>query len=188
MLSLDSRTKSKLVWLATLFTPVLVVQGVRVAVGNSNTAAQAQASANPQAAALPGALEPEKPLTAAQLKAQVWLGVRGPIPANLRCPMDRPDPLVAPTQVVDPTPAAHDNPGPKTPAVNPALSNLTLTGMIAGRTEAQSLATINHHVYHVGDEVAPKWKIKRIDTRKRTVTIVGPGGQTTVLSPSLPGH
>ena len=101
--------------------------------------------------------------------------------------MDRADPT--PVEVAAPTPSPNVPPSTTpqpAPVVDGQPTGLALTGMIAGGKEGQSLASINHRVYRVGDAVVPSWRVAAIDTRKRIVTLAGPDGQKMTLTPATP--
>ena len=185
MLNIDSKTKSKLVWLATLMAPVMAVQAARFVFGGSASPAPAAAAAVQPSVPGPTAAEPEKALTAEQLKAKNWLHSQSRT-LHGRSPMDRADPT--PVEVAMPSagPSTLDAPPPQTPVVEGQPTGLALTGMIAGGTEGQSLASINHRVYRVGDTVVGSWKVLRVDTRKRMVTLTGPEGREMSLTPATP--
>lgn len=95
MLTIDSRTKSKLLLLAALAAPVVGVQGVRALVKGSPGPSAAMAAMNPEGG-IPGGDGPmlakaaEKPLTSKQKAAILWLTEQQK-PEFLRCPMDRPE-------------------------------------------------------------------------------------------------
>jgi hypothetical protein len=185
MLNLDSRSRSKLVWVATLLTPVIAVQGVRF-ITNSSTSA-ASAASNPGGAAdmpvLP-TVEATKAITPVQSHALKWLESRTG-PASHRSPMDRPDqaasaPVEPDTRPI--TPITPDAPKP----TDDAPRDLVLTGIIDGGADSLALCTISHRIHRVGDEVWPSWRIARIDGRRRLVVISGPDGRTALLSPPTP--
>jgi hypothetical protein len=187
MFNLDSRTKSKLVWVATLLAPVLAVQAVRATFGVSTTPTTASAAPigpQPSAPATPAA-DPEKALTPTQAKARGWLLSRTHT-LQTRSPMDRPDP--APIAEVAPKPAdASPTPAPVIPIDDMPVA-LSLSAMIGSNGSGQPLTLINHKVYRVGEAVTPHWRVASIDTKKRIVTLVGPDNRTIELrqpSPSV---
>jgi hypothetical protein len=186
MLNLDAKSRSKLVWIATLLAPVVVVQGVRFATSTSAAAASAASIASPgpdAAAASP--TPPEQALTPAQRNAIAWLGSRSDS-ARFRSPMDRPDLRPEPpTSDVAPAPSIPTIPTIDKPT-DDAPRGLTVTGMIAGGPGATSLCAINHRIQRIGDEVYPAWRISRIDGRNRVIVLAGPDGRTALLSPPTP--
>jgi hypothetical protein len=186
MLNLDSRSKHKLLWIATLLVPAITVQAVRLAIGGGPAAASAATSlpAAPPTPA-PSALIPEaaKPLSPSQAKALDWLHNRKQT-LGVRSPMDRPDSITepAPTQAPTPMAAAPTPSAPRTPGT------MSITALMTAGTVDTSIVSINHKLFRVGDEIVPLWRILAIDSRARTVTIAGPDGQSITLSLTLPGN
>ncbi|HVU63954.1 MAG TPA: hypothetical protein VHC70_08250 [Phycisphaerales bacterium] len=179
MLNLDSRSKSKLLWIGTLLTPAIAVQIVRFMIGGG----PADASAATTPAPLPitaAAPENARPLSTAQAKAVGWLLSRKQT-LGLRSPMDYPDALPEPS--AEPPPQERPAP-PVATASGPsrAPGSLTITALMSGGSPDDSIVSINHKLYHVGDEIVPHWKILGIDVPSRTVTISGPEGQSIELS------
>lgn len=187
MLNLDTRTKSKLAWVAMLLAPVVAVQGVRTMFGVSATPSSASAAGIgsqplPVGAAAP---EPERALTPAQAAARTWLLSRSRT-LQPRSPMDRPDPpVVAPEPVAaaEPTPV----PQPSRPMEVP-LPTMNLTAMIASSSDNQPMTMINHRAYRIGDSVTPLWKVFAIDTKRRVVTLQGPDDRRVELRPPTPSQ
>ncbi len=186
MLNLDSRSKSKLVWVVTLLSPVLAVQGVRTVFGISASPTGASAAAvGPLPAALgTPAADLEKLLTPSQTKAKAWAMSRART-LHPRSPMDRPDPIPSadpdrPPSVVEIRQA--------TPIVRPdtAPPAMTLSAMVAGGKDGHPVVLINHKAYRIGDSVSLYWKIQRIDTRARVVVLSGPDDRTIELRPPTP--
>lgn len=177
MPSLDSRTRSKLVWIAALLSPFAAVQGVRLGVAGAGPADAAAATAPgaPPPAPVPVPAAVRAP-SEAQRRALDWIRARDPV-ADLRSPMDHPDP-------------EPDRPGPAATPEAPAPADLTprqltLTGLIGGADKAP-VAAINHRLYRVGDAVSPGWSVAAIDARARSVTLAGPDGRTLRLTPPTP--
>lgn len=184
MLNLDSRSRSKLVWIATLLSPVVAVQGVRFITGASPSAASAAVSAAaPDMPALPAG-DAAKALTPAQANALRWLQSRSGAAAR-RSPMDRPDQPAEVETPPQPRPAPAIIPDAPKPT-DEAPRDLVLNGMIAGGPGGFSLCTINHRIRRVGEEVWPAWRITRIDGRQRIVVLSGPDGRTAILTPPTP--
>lgn len=186
MINLDSRTKSKLLWVATALAPVLVVQGVRTVFGTSGEPASASAAPT-SAAGAPAVIEAERALTPPQKAAQAWLDSRTG-DSVMRSPMDRPEAPVVEQGAAAPrtTPKAAPS-GPVSPVItNASPEQLVVGGMLVGGNVENGLASINHRVYRLGDLVTPHWRITGIDTRKRVVTLEGPDGRTVGLSPPTP--
>lgn len=184
MPALSSRTKSKALFFATMLAPVLIVQLTRSVL---DTSPVATASASTQSTDLTRPLPAAnaKPLDEAQRKALAWI-VTQPSTLPLRSPMDRPDPapIILPQEVTSTQP----EPAP-TPAAEKPTPTFKLTGMIAtvalDHTE-KALASINHRIYRVGDEVISGWTVTLIDSRQRIVTLVGPDGRSVTLTQPQP--
>ncbi len=187
MLNLDTRTKSKLAWVAMLLAPVVAVQGVRTMFGVSATPSSASAAGIGPQPLLAGAPvpEPERTLTPAQAAARTWLLSRSRT-LQPRSPMDRPDPpMVAP----EPVSAAEPTPAPKpAQAVETPLPTMNLTAMIASSSDNQPMTMINHKAYRIGDAITPLWKVAGIDTKKRVVTLQGPDNRRVELRPPTPSQ
>jgi hypothetical protein len=186
MFNLDSRSKSKLALVVTLLAPVLAVQGVRTVFGLSGAPAGASAATtDPSPSSLtPGPVEVERPMTTLQLKARTWAMSRTRT-LRPRSPMDRPDPPpilepVRSTSIVETTPTT------STPAVDTSLPAMMLSAMVAGGKDGHPVVLINHKAYRIGDAVSPLWKVIRIDTKHRVVTLSGPGDRTAELRPPTP--
>ena len=175
MIALDSRTRSRLMWVAAMLTPIASVQLLRVL---SVTTAQ-QATAAPAAAPEPSQPPPAPPtLTARQRDAVRWLATQGTQPLA-RSPMDRPDPPPVETHVAEvkaePEPMSDDTP-----------RKLRVTGLIGDGKNA--LAAIDHKLRRVGDTVAPNWTVVRIDSRGRQVVIRHSDGRELTLEPARSGQ
>lgn len=194
MISLDSRTKGRLIFACVLLTPVIAVQGARFIFGPQAAPASASAAPVPGVPGVPAALVPPpiRAFTPSQQRAADWL-VSRVSPASLRSPMDHPPPLSAfnadrppttatsPTQLTEapvaPTPEAADRP-------TPDLPKLTLTGLLVnGKTR---VAALNHRIFRVGDTVVPGWRVARIDSKTRSVMLAGPDGKTAVFQTPPP--
>jgi hypothetical protein len=177
MLNFDSRSKSKLLWIGTLLAPVVAVQGLRLLVGGSTS--KASAATTPAPAAPPGLVGPmpeASKLSPAQTKAVNWLLSRKQV-LGVRSPMDYPD-----TDVPHPAMQTQTISAPVTaqPAVRPPAT-MTINALLSGGRVDNTIVSINHKLYHVGDEIVPRWTIHAIDGRNRTVTIDGPEGQSITL-------
>lgn len=187
MLTLDSRTRSRLVWAATLLAPVFAVQGVRLALD----AAPAVASAAPTPAAAPAAAAPTaaRPLSPAQRAALEWTKARRE-GSLLRSPMDRPDDAPPPPVVQVAAPAAPEAAAkadkPETPPADAALHGLSLTALIAGGPDALPMAVINRRFYREGEPVGPGWTLAAIDARRGSITLAGPEGRRMELATPRP--
>lgn len=186
MLNLDSRSKSKLVLVVTLLAPVLAVQGVQTVFGLSGSPAGASAATTgPSPSSLvPAFVEVERPMTALQLKAKTWAMSRTRT-LRPRSPMDRPDPPQI-LEVMRDTPVVETTPVTSAPAVDTAPPAMTLSAMVAGGKDGHPVVLINHKSYRIGDAVSPLWKVIRIDTRHRVVTLSGPSDRTVELRPPTP--
>lgn len=184
MLKLDQRTKTKAAWVATLLSPLIAVQGVRyLVIGEASPVSAGAAVSGGQM--MPATVaETAKPLTAAQTKAAQWLASRT-VALNLRSPMDMPDP-VAKSPMPEPVVEVPETPTPA-PADDDTPRHLVLTSILGGAGEtSRSLASINHKIYRVGDEVTAGWRVTSIDSKKRTVVIAHEDGRTLELAPATP--
>ncbi|MBY0263254.1 MAG: hypothetical protein K2Q20_12980 [Phycisphaerales bacterium] len=191
MISMDSRTKGRLIFACVLLTPVIAVQGARFIFGPQAAPASAAAAQVPSAPGVPPTLVPPpiRPFTPSQQRAADWLAARVS-PESLRSPMDHAPPLAAAIadrplsapgpQVqtpVAPTPETADRP-------KPDLPKLTLTGLLVnGKTR---VAALNHRIFRVGDTVVPGWRVARIDSKTRSVMLAGPDGKTAVFQTPPP--
>lgn len=181
MLKLDQRTKTKAAWVATLLSPLIAVQGVRYLVIGEASPVSAGAAVSGGQMMPATAAEAAKPLTAAQTKAAQWLASRT-VALNLRSPMDMPDP-VAPTPMPEPVVKVPEAPTPA-PKDDDTPHHLVLTSILGGAGESsRSLASINHRIYRVGDEVAPGWRLSAIDSKKREIVLSNSDGRSLTLTP-----
>ena len=176
MIQLDRRGKDRLAWIGALLAPLAAVQIARQ-LGSPGPAAAAAAPAQTSTnapEAPPGRVDPEPtPASPAQRRAAAWAESHGPT-GDLRSPMDHADGAVVKTAEPAAAPAGPD------PDPRDDQPELTLSAVMGG--EGGSLAAINSHVYRMGDEPAPGWKIAEIDVRERTVTIRHTDGRTMKLT------
>lgn len=182
MLNLDSRSKSKMLWIGTLLVPAIAVQVVRFMLGDSGPSAASAATPDPAAVAPVVAATPEqaKPLSPAQAKAVAWLRSR-PQTLGLRSPMDFADDMPPAEPEEEPTPALAISPTAATPIPTRVPGALAITAIMSGGVDG-AVVSINHKLYRIGDEIVPNWRILAIDARERTVTVQGPEGQSLLLS------
>lgn len=184
MPAISSKNKAKALFFATMLAPVLLVQLVRAGLGSSPASAVAATDAGAAASSAPAV--PAKPLSQAQQKALSWIAAQ-PNTSPLRSPMDRPDPQ--PVIVHEPTPPPVEPllaPIVTQPFVMPTFNITGIIGVVSSDGIEQALASINHRVYRVGDEVVKGWIVFDIDSRNRTVTLHGPDGRVITLSPPQP--
>lgn len=183
MISLDSRSHARLLWVGALLAPAIAVQAVRLVSNAELTSAQAAA---PQPAQHAAPVAPPAPtLSPKQTKALAWVNDGVPKLA-VRSPMQLP-PRVEPK--VDPDKPAHDPDKPATAPLAPQVvddrpTNLKLTGMIGSNGKA--LAAISGKLRQVGDQVAPGWTIERIDSHNRVVVLKHTDGRRFEISPPTP--
>lgn len=185
MPALSSKTKAKLLFFATMLAPVLIVQLVRSGFGSAPVATAA-AAVDPTAAPPAPAPAPARPLTDAQQRALAWV-LAQPNTSPIRSPMDSPDP--APAIVHDPIPAPVESVKAAIPDEQVITPAFHITGIIGNATSVgieRTLASINHRIYRVGDEVTKGWVVHDIDSRNRTVTLHGPDGRVVTVSPPKP--
>lgn len=199
MIALDSRTKNKLIFAGVLLMPVIAVQGARFVLGPDASPAATLAAVPtpvPNVPGIPSSLVPApiKAFTPAQQRAADWLASRAS-PASLRSPMDHSEPAAAPpvaTRAPEPPrpPQGDDAPTPNAgegsePAARAAAApRLTLTGLLVNGKSR--LASINHRIFRVGDTVLPGWRLAAIDSKARSVTLLGPDGQRAVYQTPAP--
>ena len=188
MLNLDSRSKTKLVWVVTLLTPVLAVQGVRTVFGVSATPSGASAAVIGPLPATLGtpAADLEKLLTPVQTKAKAWAMSRTRT-LQPRSPMDRADPIPSADPDRPPSVVVTSRASP-TASPDTAPPAMTLSAMVAGGKDGHPVVLINHRACRIGDSVSPLWKIIRIDTRNRLVILEGPDDRTIELRPPTPSQ
>lgn len=185
MISLDSRTHAKLIFIGALFAPVIAVQGVRFLASSELSSASAQVTPAPAEIKLPPAVV--KPLSPKQSAALEWVR-QAPRVAD-RSPMEVP--RTAAPERTDP-----DQPhGQATPVTGPVDArpveppddrprHLKLTGMIG--SDADALAAVSGKLRRVGDEPAPGWVIRQIDSRNRLVVLQHTDGRVFTISPPTP--
>lgn len=182
MLSLDDRGRRKLIWIGALIAPTLAVQLVRLASDGGPAAAPAAVPGGPESSEGQAPAAKTRPLTTTQREAIAYLASHA-LPESIKSPMDSPDPQpVATTQaepvIQTPATAPAETGGPE-PV--PALRVHAIVG-----TRSEALASINHRLHRVGDEVAPGWRITAIDPRDRVVRLTHSDGRTAVFSPATP--
>lgn len=175
MISIDSRTRGKLVWIATMCAPILAVQGVRSLLDSGPAHAAAATAAD-----LPLPAIPVQAMSDRQRDALRWLMDRGAKPPT-RSPMDRPDPAVLATQ--DPGAAPVALPAPPT---DDRPRNVRVSSIIGDGQSA--LAAINNRVRRVGEQLAPDWTIVRIDSRARAVVLRHADGREVRFEPETPAQ
>ncbi len=181
MPALSSRTKARVLFFATMLAPIVIVQGARVLLGGTPVSSASAANADPGLAITP---PPAAPLTDAQRRAITWIAGQ-PASLPLRSPMDRPDPppiIVHLPITPAPEPAI---PQPTQPPAPTFILSAIIGSSSSGGSE-QALASINHRIYRVGDEITRGWRIADIDSRSRTVTVLGPDQQRITLTPPTP--
>ena len=171
MIALDTRTRSKLAWVAAMLTPIVAVQLVRLVTASMPQ----QATAAPVQEAEPApAAPPLPPLTNRQREAIRWLGSQSVQTAN-RSPMDRMEPQKIEIPPPEPKPIEQAAPADNSPP------DLRLTGLIGDGKNA--LASIDHKLRRLGDTVAPGWKVVKIDSRNRQVVVRHTDGRELTLEP-----
>lgn len=185
MISLDSRSHARLLWIGALLAPAVAVQAVRLVA--SVELAPAGATTVQAAAPAPALARQSVELTPKQTKALGWLGEGVPKLATRSPMLMPPRPKAADQQ---PTPADLDR-APTTKAapsepVDDRPIHLKLSGMIGSDTKA--LAAISGKLRHVGDEVAPGWTIERIDSHHRVVTLKHTDGRHFEITPPTPSQ
>jgi hypothetical protein len=185
MMSLDSRSHARLLWVGALLAPAIAVQAVRFVAD----AEIAPASAGVPAAAIPPiVLKPaEPPITARQKQALDWLSSRSNQLATR-------SPMFVPPSPEEEHSHAHaksdpDHGPPAAQAAPPTVvddrpTHLKLSGMVGSDKEA--LAAISGKLRRVGDELAPGWVVERIDSRHRVVVLKHTDGRTFQISPPTP--
>lgn len=182
MISLDSKSQAKLIWIGALLAPAIAVQGVRFLADAELSGA---AAATPASGAAPLIIAPvATPLTPQQRTALDWLKTL-PTMAD-RSPMERPRIPVAeaaPPRNADPDTATPKRVDPPIPGDDRPL-HLKLTGMIGSDSDA--LAAISGKLRRVGDEPAPGWVISQIDSRNRVVVLKHADSRTFTISPPTP--
>lgn len=185
MPAISPKTTAKVLFFATMLAPALIVQLVRSGLGSAPVATAAAAT-QPAPAVTQLATASPHPLTDAQKRALAWV-LQQPNAMPIRSPMDFPDP--APAIIPDPAPAPvvpAQAAVPLEPVITPAFH---ITGMIGSAPNVgieRALASINHRIYRVGDEVSKGWIVHDIDSRNRTVTLHGPDGKVVSLTPPKP--
>jgi hypothetical protein len=180
-------TKQRLMLLAALAAPVVIVQVMRGVLGAGAMPAASHAAPMSADPAPADAGAPAAPVSPAEAKARgrvaAWLAE---LPdnserlASLRSPMDQ---VPAPTVV---TPAAPQGPEPAEPAPVVRTSPDGPRGpMVLGtilNTSRGAIAAINGQVLRIGEEVEPGWVLVGVNLEARSATVQGPKGQTILLS------
>lgn len=163
--------------LGALCAPVLLVQAARLVTGAGTAASPSSAVA---ATAVPMPEAPRtKPLSPQQADALKFIRASAAKAAIIEDgPMDRapdaqPEPTTTAALALPSTPPAR----PVTPA-HPKAPTVVLTAIVTGRNP---LAVINGGIFKVGDEIAPGWRIQRIDANNLTVTLTGPQDATITV-------
>lgn len=176
-MNINPNVQQRLLLLAALAAPVIIVQVMRGVLGAGAMPASSRAAQVSAEPAPPEAAPATTPADAkAQAKLAAWLETQSPSPerlASLRSPMDYvPAPTtVQPASPATPTAAPTPN-GPRHPMVLGTILH----------TSRGAIAAINGQVLRVGEEVEPGWTLIAIDVESRTATVQGPKGQTLLLS------
>lgn len=180
MISLDARMRQRLVWACTLASPVIGVQAVRVMSESELSAARGAVPVQTSEPPTPEVAAP--PLTPKQIAAMKWAVESAPKLVK-RSPMERPEP----PPVVEVREAHPKQPAGETvnTPIDDRPTHLRLTGMLT--RGSSSLAAIDGALRQVGDEVAPGWRIRAIDTKARAVTLAHADRRTHVLTLPLRG-
>ncbi len=173
-MGLDTSASGKLLGLAALIAPVIVIQVARTFTADGPASAHASEIPSPPGPA-PTQPVPHHALSPTQRRAIEFLtaensaAARG---AEVPSPMyqNQPD---AQSPTPQPATIASDSEG--TPV------RLVLNGIMAG--ESRQLASINNRIYNVGDAVAVGWKMTAINPGERTVTLTSDAGRTLILAP-----
>lgn len=168
---ISDRTKDRVLAVAILMTPLVLVQGVRLVAGPS--VATANAASQPPIPVHPS-FEAPKPVTPQQSDAAAFI-------AAFRTSQNLPNPFdVTPRAAEGPSPA----PAPATtrPADEPAPVPEVVVTAILG-SPANPLVSIDHRILKPGSPLEDGWVIDSIDTRSRTVTVRHTDGRTAVLAP-----
>lgn len=182
MISLDSKSQAKLVWIGALLAPAIAVQGVRFLADAELSGAAAATPAQPAAQLIVAPVA--TPLSPQQRAALDWLK-QLPTVAD-RSPMEKPRmPLPEPTPDHAGEPEAPARPRIEPPAPgDDRPHHLKLSGMIGSDSDA--LAAISGKLRRVGDEPAPGWIIQQIDSRNRVVVLKHADGRVFTISPPTP--
>lgn len=185
MPAISPKTTAKILFFATLLAPALIVQLVRTGLGSAPVATAA--AATQPAPAIPQLTTAAPPtLTDTQRRALAWV-LAQPNTSPIRSPMDFPDPV--PVVIADPAPAPTVPANATVPAEPLITPTFQITGMIGSAPNVgieRALASINHRIYRVGDEVSKGWIVHEIDSRNRTVTLHGPDGRVVSVTPPKP--
>ena len=113
-----------------------------------------------------------------------WLMDQGAKPPK-RSPMDYPDAAQAVAAQPDANPdQPAATPTPEVPDDRP--KDLHVTAIIGDGS--RSLASINHKVRRIGEQIAPGWKIFSIDSKHRTVVLRHTDGRKLTISPDKAGE
>ena len=172
MMRVDSRTRAKLCLIAVLLSPALVVQATRLLSNSTIATASALPASTPPPAATRGA----HPLTQQQVAAADWLLTHFG-KELMQTPMERPEPNLHPTTAVN-TQTTLTPPSPENIDLEP--KHLKLTAMVGEGSSA--LAVLNHRLRRIGDDVAPGWKLTKVNSRLRSITITAEDGRTIELA------
>jgi len=167
---LDTRSKTRLGWVAAAAAPIVAVQVARLLAGGGPGHAAA-AIPQPALPTAPATVEAAPlVLTAEQSRALEWLTSRRVQQTTLRSPID----VHVPQIRADVLPSAVEEELP--------LPKLRLGG-VASRGR-DTVASINNRLYAIGDEPAQGWTITAIDGQTRTLSLERFDGQKFELSSS----
>lgn len=166
--------RRRLIPVAALLAPVLVVQGFRQVSGWQVQASQAAVVVRPVEQTAPATPTPP-PVTDQMRKAAQWLESRGPLKIR-RSPMDH----VARVRPVAPLTPDPVEPQPAPTSAKRPVNKLVLSAIVGGKNS--NMASINGKVFHLGDDVEPGWTIIAIHPRRMVVVLSGPEGQVLELS------
>lgn len=176
MMQFDPERKRKLLWVGVVLAPLLAVQLARLLEPTGTGPGHAHA-ADPASLdggdAVTGEAAPA-PLSPAQQRALAFIAdmPAQPVPSPMDGPDPEPIPVTAPAAPVE---------APK-PASFP--ESLKVTAIIGDGDTAAAL--IAHRLRRAGDEVAPGWRVDRIDPRGRQVWFTDGDGHTVTLAPPTP--
>jgi hypothetical protein len=174
-MSTSSTHAAKLLWLAALAAPVVVVQAVgMLAATGPQSANAAPVAATP--AGLPMSAGGAAPvLTPSQKAAVEWLAAHRGMPVT-RSPLT---PGRAPEPEPTPPPAPRNEPirDAKPPEVEPVIELSTIL-----RSGLQSAAVINGKTFRLGQEVVAGWRFIGVDPRRSAIVLRHTDGRVRVIS------
>jgi len=168
-MGLDS---SKLLPLAALAAPVVIVQAARLFLGGGLAEAPASVVDDSGMPEQPVATRPLDTLRDEERELAEWMEARRAGLAEVRSPLEHSE-----------APGSEDSPSPEAPSVA-GLPAMRVTGIVGSGD--RGFASINGEVRRVGDELAPGWRLHAVDAREQVIEVRSAAGKSVQLRPERP--